>query len=77
MFESNPYAMVGVAMIGELYRTAATKREAAEQEAEQEVAEPSRTWRHRLAGWVVNWWARGETTRPYPDDCDQAEIGCI
>lgn len=77
MFESNPYAMVGVAMIGELHRTVAAKREAAEQEAEQEVAEPRRTWRHRLAGWVVNWRARGEMTRPYPDDCDQAEIGCI
>ena len=73
MFESNPYAMVGVAMIGELYRTVSEKAEAAEQEA----APPRRTWRHRLAGIVVNLRAGKEAARPYPDDCDQAEMGCI
>ncbi|MCL4267237.1 MAG: hypothetical protein KJ069_28925 [Anaerolineae bacterium] len=73
MFESNPYAMVGVAMIGELYRTVSGKVEAVEQEA----AQPHRTWRQRLAGMVVNLGAGKEATRPYPNDCDQAEIGCI
>lgn len=73
MFESNPYAMVGVAMIGELHRAISEKAEIAEQEAVQ----PRRTWRHRLAGMVVNLWAGKEVSRPYPDDCDQAEIGCI
>lgn len=73
MFESNPYARVGVAMIEELYRTVSEKAEAAEHEAVQ----PRRTWRHRLTGIVVNLRAGKEVSRPYPDDCDQAEMGCI
>ncbi len=73
MFESNPYAMVGVAMIGELHRRVSEKAEADEQAERQ----PRPTWRHRLAGMVVNWRSGMRASRPCPDDCDPAEMGCI
>ncbi|HRQ38475.1 MAG TPA: hypothetical protein PLD25_11220 [Chloroflexota bacterium] len=70
MFESNPYAMVGVAMIGELHRVVSEKAEAAEQSERQ----PRLTWRYRLSRIVVNLWSGRES---YHDECDQAEMGCI
>ena len=70
MFESNPYTMVGGAMIGQLHRRLSEKAEA----AEQTEVRPRRTWWHRLIRLMVNLWPRRES---FPDDCGQIETGCI
>jgi hypothetical protein len=67
MFESNPYAIVGVAMIGELHRRLLEKAKI----DEQVELQPRLTWRHKLIRLVVNLRPQPE---PYPDDC---EIGCV
>ncbi len=69
MFESNPYARVGVAMIEELHRVVSEETEAAEQ-AETETP-PRRTWRVWLSEVVANWRAHQV---PCPDEC---EMNCI